>query len=286
MFVSVASDETFERLSVASLDAPGAGTYVTDLSCKRAYAAGAYGICLTTGGAMGPEGPITTWSADVFDRDFKRLHRIPLSGLPSRVRLSPDGRRAAATVFEAGHTYATGFSTRTRILDVAHGAALADLEDFEAWRDGRFFWSEDFNFWGVTFGKDSDTFYATLDTGGVSYLVKGSVDAGVVSVIHARVECPSLSPDNTRLAFKKRIGRRELGWWQLAVLDLDSMRERLLSAEARSVDDQVEWIDNERIAYYMNGDNVAPGVWTVRVDNTTPPELFLRDAFSPAAIRD
>jgi len=284
MFVSVASDDTFERVAIGSLANPQSGAFVSNLSCKRVYFAADRGICLTTGGAPGAEGPVTTWAADVFDRDFTRLHRIPLDGLPSRVRVSPDGRRAAATMFVSGHSYASGFSTETAILDLVAGEIVADLETLETWRDGRFVWAEDFNFWGVTFASDSDTFYATLDTEGISYLVKGSVDQGVMRVLHPRVECPSLSPDNKRIAFKKRIGKRELGWWQLAVLDLDSMTETLVHRETRSVDDQVEWLDNERVAYYLSMDQVTPGVWAVRVDNSAAPQLILADAYSPAVI--
>jgi WD40 repeat protein len=284
MFVSVASDDTFERVAIASLANPDSGAFVSRLSCKRVYFAADRGICLTSGGAQGPDGPVTTWSADVFDRAFTRLHRIPLDGLPSRVRVSPDGRRAAATMFVSGHSYASGFSTQTVILDLVRGEIVADLETLETWRDGAFVWAEDFNFWGVTFASDGDTFYATLDTGGISYLVKGSVDRGVMHVVHPRVECPSLSPDNRRIAFKKRIGRRERGWWQIAVLDLASMTETLVHREIRSVDDQVEWLDNERVAYYLSAEGTTPGVWAVRVDNSATPQLVLADAYSPAAI--
>ena len=35
------------------------------------------------------------------------------------------------------------------------------------------FKSIDFNFWGVTFGRDGDRFFATLKTRGQRYLVKG-----------------------------------------------------------------------------------------------------------------
>ena len=47
---------------------------------------------------------------------------------------------------------------------------------------------------------------ATLSSGGRHYLIKGSVNGRDARVIHEGVECPSLSPDNHRIAFKKRIG--------------------------------------------------------------------------------
>ena len=50
-------------------------------------------------------------------------------------------------------------------------------------------------------------------------------------------ECPSLSPDQTRIAYKKRLESKARGIWRLAVLDLRTGQESLL-AETRSVDDQ------------------------------------------------
>ena len=48
--------------------------------------------------------------------------RIPLTGPPIRARVSPDGRRAALTVFETGHSYAdASFSTRTIVVETASG---------------------------------------------------------------------------------------------------------------------------------------------------------------------
>jgi hypothetical protein len=64
------------------------------------------------------------------------------------------------------------------------------------------------NFWGITFARDSDRFYATMATGGRvaeiganggTHLIEGSVAARTAKVIHDNVECPSLSPDGTRI---------------------------------------------------------------------------------------
>ena len=68
-------------------------------------------------------------------------------------------------------------------------------------------------------------------------------------VLHENVECPSISPDNTRVAYKKWVGDT----WQLHVLDLATMRETPL-AEKRHIDDQVEWLDDERILYGLGTD--------------------------------
>jgi hypothetical protein len=282
MFVSVANDDTFHRVQVAALQNPGAGSYVTNLSCLRVYFGGDMGICLTST----TDSSATKWWAELFDTQFHSLERFPLSGEPSRVRVSPDGRLAAATVFESGHSYAEhGFSTRTTLYDLTARTSLGDLEQFVTKRDGRVIHAKDFNFWGVTFTRDGNTFYATLDTAGVSYLVRGDAAARTLEVLRPNVECPSLSPDNTRVAFKKRVGARSLGWWQIAVLNLNTMGETILNNETRSVDDQVEWLDDARVVYHLTNGTTAADLWALRADNGAPPERLLASAYSPAVIR-
>jgi hypothetical protein len=282
MFVSVANDDTFHKVEVASLKMPSDGSFVTGLSCLRVYFGGDIGICLTSTTAASK----TEWWAELFDARFQRLQRFPLSGEPSRVRVSPDGRLAAATVFESGHSYAEhGFSTRTTLYDLTARTSLGDLEEFATTRNGEVFSAVDFNFWGVTFAHDGHTFYATLDTAGVSYLVRGDARRKTLEVLRPNVECPSISPDNSRIAFKKRVGARSLGWWQIAVLNLDTMSENVLNNETRSVDDQVEWLDDDRVVYHLTNGSTAADLWALRVDNAAPPQRLLESAYSPAVIR-
>ncbi|HET9667579.1 MAG TPA: hypothetical protein VFP09_12510, partial [Desertimonas sp.] len=94
-------------------------------------------------------------------------------------------------------------------------------------------------------------------------------------VIAENVECPSLSPDETRIAFKRREGNS----WRLHVLDLRTKRETAL-AETRSVDDQVEWLDDERILYGLIDD-----IWVVSADGSGEPSVYIPDALSPAVVR-
>ena len=155
------------------------------------------------------------------------------------------------------------------------GKLIVDLEKFDVTRDGKPFKAIDFNFWGVTFTRDGRRFYATLSTGGKMYLVEGDIQTRRARVIHEGVECPSLSPDETRIAYKQRQGRT----WRLHVLDLASGRETAL-AETRSVDDQVEWLDDERIMYGLEGD-----VWVVPADGGGKPRVYIPDALSPAVVR-
>jgi hypothetical protein len=62
---------------------------------------------------------------------------------------------------------------------MASGEVLTDLEHFTTWKDGARFHAADFNFWGVTFSRDSNMFYASLGTKGTTYLVRG--DPGCAS---------------------------------------------------------------------------------------------------------
>ena len=68
-------------------------------------------------------------------------------------------------MFVMGHSYsASSFSTETILVDMASGDVLGDLEQFTTWRDGKRFSSPDFNFWGVTFARESNVFFASLRT--------------------------------------------------------------------------------------------------------------------------
>jgi hypothetical protein len=281
-FVSVASDDTFRRVAVTNAESRGGAFYLSPLRCERVHFASGRGICLqTTGDASPPR-----WQAVTFDETFTVRHTVPLSGPPSRVRVAPTGRYAAATVFESGHSYADHtFSTRTSLLDLESGANLGDLEQFATFKDNAVFRAQDFNFWGVTFAKDGDTFYATLDTAGTSHLVRGSVTGRTLAVLRPGVECPSLSPDNTRIAFKKRVGARSLGWWQIAILDLATMTETYITRETRTVDDQVEWFDDSSVLYHLTGDESAADLWSVRTDNSAAPERLRSSAYSPSLVR-
>jgi hypothetical protein len=279
MVRSTMPDDSSRRLMLAPLGAPSGGAYVTALSCERAYYAAGRGVCLVEETL----GLTIRYFADLFDERFERLHRLPLTGLPSRTRVAPDGRLAAITVFETGHSYAeAGFSTRTTLVDTIAGRMLGDLESFAVTRDGQPFRAVDFNFWGVTFMRDSNRFYATLASGGVKYLIEGNAAARTARVVRTGIECPSLSPDNTRIAYKHML--RPDGFWQLRVYDLRAGTDTVLSREERSVDDQVEWADDERVLYHITGERGAD-VWSLRADGTEAPVLVRQYAYGPAVVR-
>ena len=96
-------------------------------------------------------------------------------------------------------------------------------------------------------------------------------------MLRENVECPSLSPDGTRIGYKKLVDRP--GVWRFHVLDLESGRDTPL-AETESVDDQLEWLDDDRLLYGKDG-----AVWTVNADGSGKPEQLLARAASPAVAR-
>lgn len=244
-----------------------------ELDCERVYYASGRGLCLAA--AETDSG----YEATIFNSSLGTLYSLPLDGIPSRARVSSDGRYGAMTAFVNGHAYLEngGNSTETTILDMRTGEEVANLEDFKVTREGRAFEAEDFNFWGVTFASDSDRFYATLRTHGNYFLVEGDVAARTLRVLRDHVECPSLSPDGTRIAYKSRIGDENR--WQLKVLDVATLRAHDV-AERRPIDDQVEWLDDDALVYSDSFD-----VYTVPADGSGAPRLVVHGASSPVGLR-
>jgi hypothetical protein len=276
----------FNRVVVGALEDPNASRVATDLACERVDFNATRGVCLVDN-RLNLHPPAL---ARIVDLDFKTLHEVPLPGFPSRTRISPDGRYAAATVFVEGENYdGIDFSTRTIVFELETGRAVGDLEQFTTIKDGKPIKAADFNFWGMTFERDSNRFYATLGTGRIRYLVRGDLAKRQVEVLRAGVECPSLSPDGRHIAFKSRIadGRE----WRLHVLDVASLRDWPIAAETRHIDDQVAWLDNEHVLYrYLDNrglPEVAANVFAAPIAEGAAgaPRLVVRAASSPAVVR-
>ena len=210
---------------------------------------------------------------------------MSLPGLPSRTRVAPDGQIGAATSFVEGDTYnLDDFSTRTVLVDLTHGKVIADLEDFAITKGAHRFYAIDENFWGVTFAADSDTFYATMRTGGHYYLVRGHVGSRKAEILRDGVECPAISPDGTRLVYKSRIDHGfDPATWRLHVLDLATLVDHPL-AETRSVDDQAAWLDNTHVAYGVAGSDGTVDTWSVPADGSGRPSLIVPTGESPVPV--
>ncbi|MFJ5228598.1 TolB family protein [Kitasatospora sp. NPDC088391] len=279
VFRSMTWGDRRDLLGAVPLDRPGATRTVSAPDCLRFHAAAGTGICLRA-----VHGPVEdTYRAVVLDRDLRELRHYDLAGIPTRDRVSPSGHLVAWTVFLSGDSYAgTAFSTRTSILDTRTWTLRENLEDFAVTLDGRPYRAADTNIWGVTFADDS-RFYATLATAGRTYLVAGDLDRRTLTTVHGNVECPSLSPDGTRIAYKKRVaGLSADDPWRLYVLDLRTMAETA-TAEQRGVDDQALWLDDRTLAYALPGDS-GSDLWTVPADGTGRATLLVAAALSPAVV--
>ncbi|MFJ3419091.1 TolB family protein [Streptomyces sp. NPDC086082] len=269
-----------DELTTVPAATPAGPRTASGLKCLRFYAASGTGVCL-----QAVHGTVTdTYRALILDAHLKETARYDVPGIPSRARVSPTGHFAAWTAFVGGDSYAgTNFSTRAAIVDTRTGTLIPTLESFWIVKDGHVYHAADVNFWGVTFAADDRTFYATLATKGSTYLVKGDLRSRTVTTLHTNVECPSLSPDGTRIAYKKRVkGLPKDAPWHLYVLDLRTMRETPL-AESRSVDDQAVWRDNRTIVYALPGDYGAD-LYSVPADGTGRARLLSGAAVSPAYV--
>ena len=54
-----------------------------------------------------------------------------------------------------------------------------------------------------------------------------------MTALRTDAECPSLSPDGSRLVYKKRLGNPDPGVWRLASLDLATGVETVLAETAQ-----------------------------------------------------
>lgn len=281
VFRNTETGSKYGLVSMVGLDDPAGPRAFTTVVCDRVYATADDASCLRT-----RRGIATTFQAQLLDRKWRASSTWALPGIPSRTRLSADGSLVATTTFVSGHSYMqTGFSTSTEIKKVG-GSSYGNLESFALLIDGHKVKASDRNIWGVTFGVDNDTFYATAESGGTTYLVKGDLAGRTLTSIRTTAECPSLSPDGSRIAYKKAVGGSPQHW-SIAVLDMSTGVETILRGESRSVDDQVEWLDDDSLLYGLprSGEAGVSDVWNIRISPTAKPVRFIADAWSPSVVR-
>ncbi|MFE2379386.1 TolB family protein [Streptomyces sp. NPDC059398] len=279
LFRDTAPGAGFGRAATVSAAAPGAARTVGAVRCDRLYAARGTGICLQR------KGPVPATYVGVLDRAMHPTRRIKAAGFPNRARVSASGAMLSWTTFVQGDSYLRDdFSTRTSVLDTRTGRLRSNIERIPLTLGGRPYHAADVNYWGVTFAADDNTFYATVRTGGRTYLVRGDYRKWTARTLRTNAECPSLSPDGTRIVFKKRVNASANRPWRLYVLDLATMRETPL-AEVHSIDDQAAWLDGHTVMYgRARGSGGGWDVWSVPADGSGAPRLLIPDATSPAVL--
>jgi hypothetical protein len=281
VFRSTGAGNGYGLVGSVPLDDPSAKPTMTALACSRVYATHEDLMCLHT-----DPGTVTTFGATLYDASGNQLKSWPLPGVPSRTRISSDSSLVSQTSFVTGSAYGNvPFSTQTTVSAV-NGVDYGNLEDFTFLVDGQKVTAADRNFWGVTFSSDDNTFFATAASGGHTWLVRGNLRGRTLVAIHDSAECPSLSPDGTKIAYKKNVSTTSTPRWTLAVLDFATGQEKLLPIE-QNVDDQAEWLDDSTVLYGL-ADPAKPGdsnVYSIPIDGSAGPSLFLRHAWSPSVVR-
>ena len=252
----------------------------TELDCDRIDLNANGGLCLDDSSGLGGAG-----RGLILDANLNPNLRFGIN-LPSRAAASPDGEIVAWTGFSLGHDYLSPgeFATTTQLIEVDRGIG-ANLEtQFTTFGlDNQVVDDATRNFWGVTF-VDSETFYATIGIGEETSIVQGTISNSRLQVIHENATCPEVSPDGSTIVAKERRG----DFFQVILIDTETGERRDLP-ENRSVEDQVEFLDNDTIIYGLpnesEGTESQPAwdVWSLDLNGGTP-QLLIPFADSPAAI--
>ncbi|KZB85914.1 hypothetical protein [Amycolatopsis regifaucium] len=279
LFRNEAPGPGYGNVASVPVSDPGGARRISSLACERFFTAVDRGLCLAKEPTPRP-GAV----ARFVDAGLGEVKRVEVPGIPNRAKLSPGGRMGSWTTFVTGDSYSKPgtFSTRTAIMDRERDELSSNIEGIPLRIGDVPQRGEDVNYWGVTFAADERMFFATVATGGRTYLVRGDNEAWNARTLRENAECPSLSPDGTKLAFKKRVADGDAQPWREHVLDLATMRETPL-AETRSVDDQVVWLDNDTIAYGLpRGNGKGSDVWSVPADGSGAARLLVPLASSPS----
>jgi hypothetical protein len=274
VFQSVLRDAQYAQTAVVPLDAPAEMRVYTGLVCERVSFAAGHGICLAA-----KSDADTTYYARLFGSDFIPTAAIQLDGTPTYAAVSPDGTLAAASVLLAPVTEINRLPpSKTIVINTSSATPAADLDTFDLLRDGQPVPHTTLDLWGMTFKADGDGFFASIRLSGNVFLIEGSLRDHSMTVREPGVSAPSLSAGGDQIAYARLIS--SVGpTWRFHVLDLGSGADTEL-AETRSIDDQMTWIDKDRVAYGLSTDT-----WIVNADGTGTPAPFLFDGLSTSVVR-
>lgn len=275
-FVSRVPGEGYGR--AAYIDRDGE-RHLTQLSCERIDRNANGGICLSQDAGVGGSGRGFILDSALNPTRGFSLHR------PSRAAVSPDGSVVAWTGFTLGHSYLSegDFATLTQLIAVDRGLAVDVESGFTTLLDGEEYFDETRNYWGVSF-VDNDHFYATLGAEGETVIVEGRISTSTLEVKWYDATCPEVSPDGSTVVVKEQRGDA----FRLVAIDVESGVRRLLG-ETRSVDDQVEFLDDDTILYGLPNpdegtvEQPAFDIWALDLTPGAEPRLLLPFADSPAA---
>ena len=173
----------------------------------------------------------------VLDANLSERHRETLPGTPSRARVSPDGRIVNWTLFVTGDSYAaTGFSTRSGLYEVETGRLVKTVEELAVFVDGKPVLRLGRELLGYHFRCRRQPFLRDDGEQGEDVPDRGRLPRRIEGPRSLEnVECPSLSPDGRRIAYKQK---NPDGVWRLAVLDLTTRAVTHPAEAPATIDDQ------------------------------------------------
>lgn len=273
LFRTLAPSAAHGRVAATPLGADA--RVVMPLACARLHFADGAGVCFTEEA----DGRAVQHAAYAFDRRFDRGRRLVLSGIPVRARVAPGGRHAGITVYAEEESPAgERLATSSVVVELPSAQVIGDLREFALDAQGHAV-APPHDFASIAF-IDADRFYATLAAGGQEYLVDGSIGARRLRVVRPGIRNEAVSPDGARLIAKSRVGPRDQ--WQVSIIDLATWSATPLN-HARSIDDQVDWLDAAHVIYHDVLDGTT-GIYALPIDGGAP-RLLIAGGFSPVVVR-
>ena len=258
------------RASCAEPAKPTLGSWPASAS----YFAAGRGLCLRKAGTLAGVAKVR-----IFDADLKPRRELPLHGLPSRARVSPDGRYGAITVVR----HRPLLRRPGQLLDPddhlrhgerARGRRPRGLRRHEGRQGVR---GRRLQLLGRDLRRDDDRFYATLGTGGETYLVRGRPRERTARCCARTSSARRCRP--TARASRSRSGSATPSGVAAARARPGHRQETPL-AETRPIDDQAEWLDDDHVLY-----RVGEEIWEVPADGTGQRAALHGRSDSPAVVR-